>query len=74
MIIMMMMMILCAGSEEEPDIFEAEELSQCWTLIHLIIRRMRRIIFTNMFDLPSTIFINRQVKTCFISRVAGSMI
>ena len=44
MMMMMMMMILCAGSEEEPDIFEAEELSQCWTLIHLIIRRMRRII------------------------------
>ena len=37
-----MLMILCAGSEEEPDIFEAEELSQCWTLVHLII--MRRII------------------------------
>ena len=74
MTMIMMMMILCAGSEEESDIFETEELSQCWTLIHLIIRRMRRIIFTNMFDLPSTIFINRQVKTCFISRVAGSMI
>ena len=29
-------MLLGARSEEEADVFEAEELRQCWTLVHLI--------------------------------------
>ena len=42
-------MLLGARSEEEADVFEAEELRQCWTLVHLITMMvMMMIIMTVM--------------------------